>query len=90
MFPAVPDAVVASLIAGIATGVGALPILLIPGLERLQDTLLGFSAGIMLAASFFSLILRPGGGRGPLRGSLHRGVRGGGGDPVRRGQPLAI
>lgn len=58
MFPPVPDAVVASLIAGIATGVGALPVLLVPRIsERLQDTLLGFSAGIMLAASFFSLIL---------------------------------
>lgn len=46
-----------SLIAGLATGVGALPVFLVRGLgDRTQDLLLGFSAGIMLAASFFSLI----------------------------------
>jgi ZIP family zinc transporter len=55
---ALPESVIASLIAGLATGVGALPVLLVPRIsERLQDTLLGFSAGIMLAASFFSLII---------------------------------
>jgi len=48
----------ASLAAGMATGVGAVPALFmrsIPG--RVQDGLLGFAAGVMLAASFFSLIL---------------------------------
>ncbi len=48
----------ASLGAGLATGIGALPIL---GLGRLrplhEDLMLGFAAGVMLAASFFSLII---------------------------------
>lgn len=48
----------ASAAAGLATGVGALPMLVLRRLsDRLQDTLLGFAAGVMLAASFFSLIL---------------------------------
>lgn len=48
----------ASLLAGLATGVGALPLLLVRSLsERLKDALLGFSAGVMLSASFFSLII---------------------------------
>lgn len=48
----------ASLAAGLATGVGALPVLFIRHLsERLKDALLGFSAGVMLSASFFSLII---------------------------------
>jgi zinc transporter, ZIP family len=48
----------ASAAAGLATGVGALPILFIRRIsEPLQDALLGFSAGVMLAASFFSLII---------------------------------
>ncbi len=48
----------ASLMAGLATGVGALPVFTarkVP--ERLKDGLLGFAAGVMLAASFFSLLL---------------------------------
>lgn len=46
-----------SLIAGLGTGLGALPMFLIPRLSsRAEDLLLGFSAGIMLAATFFSLI----------------------------------
>ncbi len=49
---------VASAAAGLATGAGALPMLVVRRLsDRLQDTLLGFAAGVMLAASFFSLIL---------------------------------
>lgn len=50
--------VVGSLLAGLMTTVGALPILFgsIPG-ERTRDALLGFAAGVMLAASFFSLIV---------------------------------
>jgi ZIP family zinc transporter len=48
----------ASLAAGLATGAGALPVLLMRSISmRLQNALLGFAAGVMLAASFFSLIL---------------------------------
>jgi ZIP family zinc transporter len=47
-----------SLAAGMLTAVGALPVLAgqIMGV-RTRDTLLGFAAGVMLSASFFSLIL---------------------------------
>ena len=47
-----------SLAAGLMTAVGAVPVLLgrAPS-ERARDTLLGFAAGVMLAASFFSLIV---------------------------------
>lgn len=49
---------VASLLAGLATGAGALPILLTRKVsDRLLDVMLGFSAGIMLAATFFSLLV---------------------------------
>jgi len=50
--------VLASLAAGLMTGVGAVPVLM--GREvraRWNDTMLGFAAGVMLSASFFSLIL---------------------------------
>jgi len=48
----------ASLATGIATGVGALPLFFIRRLsDKLEDVLLGFAAGVMLAASFFSLII---------------------------------
>jgi ZIP family zinc transporter len=48
----------ASVVVSLATGVGALPVLFVRNIsERLQDGLLGFSAGVMLAASFFSLII---------------------------------
>ncbi|MGB9722588.1 MAG: ZIP family metal transporter [Chloroflexia bacterium] len=44
---------------GLATGVGALPVLLTRRVsERLLDAMLGFAAGVMLAATAFSL-LRP-------------------------------
>jgi zinc transporter, ZIP family len=47
-----------SLLAGMMTGVGALPVLLRRDVPvRAQDALLGFAAGVMLAASFFSLLL---------------------------------
>ncbi|MBR9652633.1 ZIP family metal transporter [Thalassovita aquimarina] len=48
----------ASLAAGLTTGVGALPVLFgqRPS-QRSNDTMLGFAAGVMLSASFFSLIL---------------------------------
>jgi ZIP family zinc transporter len=47
-----------SLAAGLMTGVGALPALFgrVPSM-RARDALLGFAAGVMLAASFFSLIV---------------------------------
>jgi len=48
----------ASLAAGSATGVGALFIFMFRSLsEKIEDSLLSAAAGIMLAASFFSLIL---------------------------------
>ncbi len=44
--------------AGIATGLGAIPILFTTNISRkMMDMLLGFAAGIMLAATSFSLIL---------------------------------
>ena len=48
----------ASLAAGMCTAVGAIPILFIgkPS-EQQQNVFLGFAAGVMLAASFFSLII---------------------------------
>jgi ZIP family zinc transporter len=48
----------AALGAGLMTGVGALPILFGRGLDRrTSDVMLGFAAGVMISASFFSLIL---------------------------------
>jgi ZIP family zinc transporter len=48
----------ASLLAGLATGVGALPILLFKDVsDRLLDVMLGFAGGVMLAASSFSLLV---------------------------------
>ena len=49
---------VASLIAGLVTSLGALPILFGSDISRRSsDAMLGFAAGVMLAASFFSLII---------------------------------
>jgi len=49
---------VASLVAGLATGAGALPVLFTTKVsDRLLDVMLGFSAGVMLAATSFSLIV---------------------------------
>jgi len=49
---------IASLVAGLATGAGALPVLFTRRIsDRLLDILLGFSAGVMLAATSFSLII---------------------------------
>jgi len=48
----------ASLLAGLLTAVGALPVLAGRAVsQRLNDVLLGFAAGVMLSASFFSLIV---------------------------------
>ena len=49
---------IASLIAGVATGVGAIPIFLKRDFSRRTlDIMLGFAAGVMLAASSFSLLV---------------------------------
>jgi ZIP family zinc transporter len=56
--PPVAMALVAGLAAAGATALGTVPVLFASRLEqRVQDTLLGFGAGIMLAASAFSLVL---------------------------------
>jgi len=56
--PVIVLGIVASLLAGLATGVGALPILFTRRIsDRLQSALLGFAAGVMLAATSFSLLL---------------------------------
>lgn len=48
----------ASLLAGLGTGVGALGVFFIRRLsEKLEDGMLSAAAGVMLAASFFSLLL---------------------------------
>lgn len=48
----------ASLLAGLATGVGAIPVLFTTKVsDQLQGILLGFAAGVMLAATSFSLLI---------------------------------
>lgn len=50
--------IIASLGAGLMTGVGAIPVLFGRSMsQRANDTLLGFAAGVMISASYFSLIL---------------------------------
>jgi zinc transporter, ZIP family len=50
--------VLESLLAGCATGIGALPVLLFTSVSRdVLNTLLGASAGVMLAAMSFSVII---------------------------------
>lgn len=50
--------VIASLIAGASTGLGGLPVFFFKDVsDRLLDVMLGFSAGVMLAASSFSLLV---------------------------------
>jgi len=52
------QAIVASLLAGLATGLGALVVVLVPNFSRrLYDTLLGFSAGVMLGAATLNLLM---------------------------------
>ncbi|MCK4911720.1 MAG: ZIP family metal transporter [Thermodesulfovibrionales bacterium] len=47
----------ASLLAGLCSGVGALPILVVRQISsQVQNAMLGFAAGVMLAASFWSLL----------------------------------
>ncbi|MBW1953396.1 MAG: ZIP family metal transporter, partial [Deltaproteobacteria bacterium] len=48
----------ASLLAGLATGVGALLVFFVRQVsDRFLDAALGFAAGVMLAATSFSLIV---------------------------------
>lgn len=48
----------ASLISGTATSIGAIPALFTKGInEKFTDCLLGFSAGVMLASTSFSLLI---------------------------------
>jgi ZIP family zinc transporter len=67
------NALLGGSVAALATAFGTLPVLFSQKLpERLQDTLFGFGAGVMLAASAFSLII-PG-----LEAAKNVGVFGGG------------
>jgi len=71
--PPVWNALLGGSVAALATALGTVPALFSKTLsERLQDTLLGFGAGVMLAASSFSLIL-PG-----LEAAQEQGLWGGG------------
>ncbi|MFL9669089.1 ZIP family metal transporter [Variovorax sp. AB1(2024)] len=71
--PMVWNALLGGSVAALATALGTLPVLFSQKLpERLQDTLFGFGAGVMLAASAFSLII-PG-----LEAARNVGVFGGG------------
>ena len=52
------EMLIASTLAGLATGIGAIPVLFIKKIShRINDGMLGFAAGVMVAASCFSLIL---------------------------------
>ena len=55
---AVRAALAATLFTALATGAGALPVLVVRRISGpVRDTLLGFGAGVMLAAGFFSLLI---------------------------------
>lgn len=50
--------ILAALIVGASTGFGGLPVFFLKNLnQRILDTLLGFAAGVMLAATAFSLLI---------------------------------
>ena len=56
--PQVRDAFLGGMVAALATAAGTLPVLFWKRLpDRIMDTLFGFGAGVMLAASAFSLIV---------------------------------
>lgn len=68
-------ALLATLFTAFATGMGALPILLTREVSaRAQTAMLGFSAGVMLAASIFSLILPAIAAAGAMTGGKVGGV----------------
>lgn len=55
---ALAAALTATLFTAFATGAGALPVVFVRTIsDATRDTLLGFGAGVMLAASFFSLLM---------------------------------
>jgi ZIP family zinc transporter len=84
MFESIGVGVLASLGAGAATGLGALPVLVSPDFRRkVQDRMLGFSAGVMLAATCFSLIL-------PALGLLLHDGQGPGGAVLKTGLGMLI
>ncbi|NMG68006.1 ZIP family metal transporter [Azoarcus indigens] len=71
----VRDALAAGSLAALATALGAVPIVVVKKLNpRVNDSLLGLGAGVMLAATCFSLIVpaldTAGEGRGPWASSL--------------------
>ncbi|ENO90381.1 ZIP family metal transporter [Thauera linaloolentis] len=71
--PAVLSALIGGSVAALATALGTLPVLLSQRLsDRVQDSLFGFGAGVMLAASAFSLVI-PG-----LQAAQDAGTFGGG------------
>lgn len=54
----VPEALAGGLLAALATALGALPVFFLKRVSaRAEDVMLGFSAGVMLSASVFSLIV---------------------------------
>ncbi|MDM0107900.1 ZIP family metal transporter [Variovorax sp. J22R24] len=56
--PVVLSALIGGSVAALATALGTLPVLFSQRLsDRVQDTLFGFGAGVMLAASAFSLVI---------------------------------
>ena len=56
--PGVRNALLGGLAGFVATSIGALPALVLRGIpQKLEDSLLGMAAGMMLAASAFSLLL---------------------------------
>lgn len=58
MDPGLKIAFLGSFFAGLATGLGALPALLVSKVKQsIQDAMLGFGAGVMLSATSFSLII---------------------------------
>ena len=55
--PLIKLGIVASLLASVGTGFGALPVLATPNISRrIQNLMLSAAAGVMLAATFFSLL----------------------------------
>jgi len=68
---------VASLVAGLATGLGALPAALLPrASDRLMDGLLGLAGGIMIAVTTFGLLIPAfnNGGPGEMVAGLAVGI----------------
>ncbi|MEA5517732.1 ZIP family metal transporter [Limnoraphis robusta Tam1] len=56
--PTIYLGLIGSFIAGMGTGVGAIPVLVIRKIsQRVQGAMLGFGAGVMLAATSFSLVI---------------------------------